>query len=212
MENTNKVVNDVEPTIQPESHPVDPRALPDIEPEEPEVIPEEAPAAPEAPIKAGDKTPPNALLASLQEERDKRRAAEAELAELKNSPALDDVFSDEGKLLKGHIQKVEAQLASYQKKDIDRDLQTKFPQLKDKFAEFETFRQDYPAGNDEAVAKIFLAENDLLGTPPPRKGLEKAVGGGRQTPQQGMTSDEIEHLMKTNFRKYSQMLKDGLIK
>lgn len=163
------------------------------------------------PVKAGDKTEPNLLLKSLQEERERRRLLEEELQALKQSTTETDIVSDEGKILKSNISSLESEIKAIKEEKVLSELQSKFPALKDKSAEFNEFRRSYPGSNPESVAKLFLVENDLLETPP-RKGLEKATGGGRVVPQSGMSPSEIKDLRETNFRKYSQLVKDGIIK
>lgn len=178
-----------------------------IEPVMPEIGEGEQPQAPVA----GEKTDSALLLKSLQEEREKRREAEAEKLRLeeqllaKNTLDDDDVFSDEGKAL-------QHQIVSLNEKLELREVGEKYPVLKDKVSEFNEFRKNYPNIGMEKIAKLFLSENDLTETVTVRKGLEPVSGGSRQAPQTGMSSDEVSNLRNTNFRKYSQMVREGKIK
>lgn len=162
----------------------------------------------------GEKTDPALLLKSLQDEREKRRlaedaqkAAEAELKRLQGIVASGDMSEGE-KALKTQIDTLESTIAGMNAAKVKADLETKFPALKDKAAEFAEFRKAYPAGNDESIAKIFLAENGLLDTGT-RRGLEKPSGGGRTVQPQGMTYAEAEELRKNNFRLYTKLLREG---
>lgn len=161
-------------------------------------------------VKAGDKTEPNLLLSSLQEERQKRRELEARLKELETQ-SDSETFSDEGRLLKQQIDTLKGQIDTLQNAKTIEVLQAKYPAIKDKLDEFLEFKKDFPEGKEELAAKSFLIEKDLLEVKP-RKGLERNSGGGKNIPQQGMNVDEIDTLRKTNYRKYAEMIKTGQIK
>lgn len=153
---------------------------------------------------AGDKTPPNLLLESLQEERRKRRELE-QLLELKNKTDDDNVYSDEGRLLKQEINALNEKIAL-------KELAETFPALKDKLSDFNEYKREFIGVPVEKVAKLFLAENNLLENPQPRKGLEKASGGIKTQPQIGLSQEEITDLRQNNGKKYYEMLKAGKIK
>lgn len=150
-------------------------------------------------VKAGDKTDPNLLLKSLQEERAKRKELEEKLAEADQHK---EPWSDEGKLLQKNIDILKEELAV-------KDLTIANPALKDKQTEFNEFRSQYPGVGLDKIAKLFLAEHDLLEAPPKRIGLEKSSGGGRTVPDGKVTMKEFDELRTSNYRKYSQMLKSG---
>lgn len=154
---------------------------------------------------AGDKTPPNLLLKSLQEEREKRRELE-KLLELKTKVVEnDETFSDEGRLLNQKIDSLNEKIAL-------QELSVNFPQIKDKSSEFNEFRLEYPGVPLEKLAKLFIAENGLIESPETRKGLEKASGGMKTTPSKGLSNDEITDLRINNSKKYYELLKAGKIK
>lgn len=159
------------------------------------------------PLKAGDKTPPNALLKSLQEERAKRKELEELLAK-QNSPDI-EVFSDEGKALQSRIQKLEEQLTTANEEKLLSSVQSQYPALVDKLEEFNEFRKSYPGANIDSVAKLFLVENDLLQPKTPPKGLERGSTGPRTIPKQGMTSEDVKDLRNKDYKKYSEMLMSG---
>ena len=173
-----------------------------------EVVTESPKAEPVVTSQPGEKTDSALLLKSLQEERDKRRELEAQLA-LQTPP--NDVFSDEGRLLKKEIDDLKAATARREEEERLSLVQSQYPAVKDKSAEFEQFRADNPGMRLETAAKAFLVENNLFDTQP-RKGLERQTGGGRTAPKEGMSVDDITELRTTNFRKYSQLVREGKIK
>jgi len=168
------------------------------------------------PVLAGDKTPPNELLHSLQEERDKRRASERkaieleeELKQLKNTSTSfeDEVFSDEGKTLENKIKLLDSQLVEIKNENAKKDLQISNPTIKEHWADFEEYQSD-PENKGmslKTAAKAFMVEKGLLDTR--RTGLERPTGGEKTVSTKGkMTSADVELLRKTNFRKYMDML------
>lgn len=170
--------------------------------------------------KPGDKTDPALLLDSLHKEREKRRLAEEseqrareELARLAQPPVAGPI-SDEGRYLKNEIDSLTQRLAAKERAEQLANVQSTYPALKDKAAEFQSFlsNPEYSSMNIATAAKVFLVENDLLSSPQPRKGLESDTGGGRVVPTQGMTADDITNLRNTDFRKYSKMVREGKIK
>lgn len=158
-------------------------------------------------VKAGDKTPPNELLASLQKERAKRKELEELLAK-QNSPDI-EVFSDEGKALKSQIDSLKAQLTAFNEEKILSSVQAKYPAIADKMEEFNEFRESYPNANMDSVAKLFLVENDLLQPKTAPKGLERGSTGPRTIPKQGMTSEDVKDLRNKDYKKYMEMLMAG---
>lgn len=158
----------------------------------------------------GAKTPPENLYAALAEERRLRKEAEDKLNNLTTTESSEEVYSDEGKLLKQQIDKQSEIIAKLQEdREIER-LQNLYPALRETREDFKTFLQDYPRHKIENVAKIFLSEKGLLETE--RKGLEKPTGGQRTPMTSGMSAEEVEHLRKTDYRKYKKMLMDDQIK
>lgn len=164
-------------------------------------------------VQVGDKTPPNLLLKSLQEERDKRKELEEELENLKSSiPSDSEVYSDEGKALQSKISTLTTELSEVKGELAKKDLLLSQPILKDKWDEFEKFRSDpeNKGMNLRTAAKAFLTEMGLL--EPQRKGLEKTTGGPRVPMASGMSVDDVANLRKNNFKKYQELLKKGLLK
>ena len=203
MENTNPVVNG-EVTTPVSEH---------VKPQEPaEVILEDITAKP-AP-QAGSKTDPNLLLASLKEEREKRKALEEELETLKSSNLSDEeVVSDEGKILGDKIKNLEASLNEIRTDSAKKDVLIAHPILKEKWDEFEEFRSDpeNKGMNLRTAAKAYLVENGLIDVP--RKGLERPTGGSKVPPASGtMTAQEAENLMKNDFKKYQELIRKGQLK
>ncbi len=156
-------------------------------------------------VQAGSKTPPNLLLESLQEEREKRRKAEQALIDYQNTQGSDDVFSDEGKALQQKIDSLNEKLEL-------KEIREQFPVLKDKSSEFSEFRKDYPGIGLEKVAKLFISENNLVEAPATRKGLERSSGGGRIPVDTGQSEEDVAKIRTENPRKYREMLKEGKIR
>jgi hypothetical protein len=202
MENTNPVVNGE--VTAPNSEVVKPQ-------EQEPVVPEETPKpAPQA----GSKTDPNLLLASLKEEREKRKLLEEELETLKSSNlSEEEVVSDEGRILAGKIKTLEASLDEIRSDSAKKDVLIANPILKEKWNEFEEFRSDpeNKGMNLRTAAKAFLVENGLIDVP--RKGLEKPTGGTKiPLPSGTMTAQEAENLMKNDFKKYQELIRKGQLK
>ena len=164
------------------------------------IVEQVAPLASETPAK-GSQTPPEHLYAALTEERRLRKEAEDKLNNLTATPQADET-SDEGKLLQKQIDALTDKLEL-------KELHDKFPELKGLSTEFDEFRKDYPRHKGENIAKIFLSEKGLLEAP--RKGLEKPTGGTRVAPSPEMTAKDVETLRKTDYRKYTELIKKGLI-
>lgn len=181
---------------------------------EPEVIEQVNPVevVTETVPKPGEKTDSALLLKSLQEERAKRKQLEDDLAIERAKERSEQVaFSDEGKSILKVVDSVKSELESTKKELAMKDLVIANPALKDKGQEFEDYLSQNPGMRLETAAKAFIIENDLVEAPIQRKGLEKASGGGRTVPQQGMTSDEIDNLRVTNFREYSKRIRNGTL-
>lgn len=173
---------------------------------QPTVIKEEI--TPPAP---GSKTPSELLLESLKEEREKRRILEEEISLLKSSIPSDEVFSDEGKAILKRIESFEQKFSALEEEKILERTLNQFPALKEMTSDFLEYRKsEHPRAKLESVAKLFLVEKGLL--EPQRKGLEKPTGGQRTPEPQGMSSEDIKNLRTTDYRKYVDMLKKGLIK
>lgn len=188
----------------------------DVNPEIPvseESKPEEVVTTPE-PVKPGEKTDSALLLKSLQEERERRRIAEEALAQKNSELVVTEPISDEGKFLKSQIDELKEKLSAKEKAEELLRLQSSFPALKDKGAEFEAFRSnpDNAGMKLETAAKAFLLENDLLTSPTSRKGLEKDTGGARVVPKTELTADEVRDLRVNDYRRYVRLLAEGKIK
>lgn len=170
--------------------------------------------------KAGDKTPPNELLGSLQEERDRRRKSEAREKELEEQLTIlqnsststdDEVFSDEGKALNQKFNErtkfLEDQLAEIKDENAKKDLLITNPEIKEHLAEFEEYREDpeNKGMNMNTAAKAFMVDKGLLKTK--RTGLEKPTGSTREPSTVGkMTAADAKSLRETNFKKYQEMV------
>ena len=124
-----------------------------------------------------------------------------------------DVFSDEGKALKGDIKALNEKLRTVERREARREAETEFPFLKDKKEEFDAFLEDEENSriSIKRAAKLFAAENDLLNPEPVRKGLEQPTGGGQSAPETKLSTEEAEEIRKTDYRRYEKLIKEGKI-
>ncbi len=174
----------------------------------PPVVPTVPPVTPTVPA---SKTDPALLLQAVHDEREKRKEAEAEIKRLQDLMASGDTSTEEGKVLKAQIDELKGTVTSLTRANELVKLETKFPALKDKGAEFQAYLDD-PQNKGmslDTAAKAFCHENGLIETPPTRKGMEVPGGGGRQSTPQGMTFADVAKLRVENPRKYAQMLREG---
>ncbi len=142
----------------------------------------------------------------LRKEQERTAELEREIAALRENPVPSDIDADRLKTLEGDLREMKA-------KDARREVNEKYPQLKDVKDEFESFLND-PENKGmrlETAAKAFLTEKGLLeGTP--RRGLERHTGGDRQPVPQGMSVADAENLRKTDYKKYRELIKNGQLK
>ena len=200
MENTNDVTQGSSPVVSEDAN-TQPQS------QETSAVVSES-VATQAP---GSKTPESNLLAALQEERRMRKEAEDKLKTFNTADSSDEVWSDEGKLLKDQISSLEGQLNSLKEEKELEKLHTQFPALKDKASEFEQFRAEYPRHKLENVAKLFLVEKGLAEAPE-RKSLEKPTGGTRTPQKSGISAEDAQKLRTSNFKKYLELLQSGQIR
>lgn len=179
--------------------------------EEGVVVTEQPKVEPVVTPQPGEKTDSALLLKSLQEEREKRKLLEEENRTLKETPQITEGYSDEGLRLKKEIDNMKLAQARRDEADTLSRIESQFPAVRDKSAEFEQYRTENPGMGIETAAKAFLVEKDLF-TAPARKGLEKQLGGGRTPPKEGMSIEDVSDLRNNNYRKYSQMVREGKIK
>lgn len=179
--------------------------------EEPKVEPK-----PKAELPKGTQTPERNMFAALEEERAKRKEAQAtvnqleqRIKELSSTPSNTDVFSDEGLALKKEIDGLKAELEDRKQAELLSKLTNQFPALADSMDDFIEYRMDYPSVPLEKVAKLFLNEKGLLGTE--RKGLETSSGGSRSPQSSSISTEDVARLRTTNFRKYEKLLREGKI-
>ena len=149
---------------------------------------------------------------ALEEERAKRKQLEEQIAN--SAPSEEpEVYSDEGKILRGDIKSLNEKLHAIERKESRREAEAAYPVLIERREEFDTFLED-----DEnkrlslgKAARLFLAEGNLLAPEPPeRAGLEKPTGGGTP-PEPSLSNEEIAYLMKNDWKKYEKLLRAGKI-
>jgi len=198
------VVNTV-PTTPPAGEPATPGSTPGL-PSAPIVTPNPDGSAPGAP---GSKTPSELLLKSLQEEREKVRKLEEELADKR--AASGEAFSDEGKLLEGKINELSQQITDLTAGNVKKELQESNPIFKEKWDDFESFRE-LPENKGmplKTAAKAFLIEKGQMD--PVRPGLETPGGGPRVPVTPTMTAEQVKEIREKDPRKYREMLEKGQI-
>lgn len=185
---------------------------PDVQPESSqapeEVVVEEVITTSPAQAPKGSQTDPAQLYAALAEERRLRKEAEAKLNSIPQTPTptVEEVFSDEGRLLASQISELNLKFKQIEEeKELGR-VYAEYPVLKESGSDFDTFRADYPDYKIEDVAKLFIMEKGLAETKP-RKGLVKPSGGGQTAPTGGYTAQELAELRKNDHRKYMEIIK-----
>lgn len=169
-------------------------------------------AKPNAPA-PGAKTPENNLLAALKEEREQRRNLEQRIKQIETSaPAeSEEVFSDEGKLLQGHIGSLKSDIERL-KEDLELErLYVQHPEIKETATEFQDFKAEYPGLGLDKLARLFLVEKGIHPTLQPRKGLEKSSGGVKTSAAPAMSDDDLRRLREDNPRKYLKLVTEGKV-
>ncbi len=177
-------------------------------PSAPIVTPTSGSQAPGAP---GSQTPSELLLASLQEERRKRKELEDELQNLRSANPGDTAWSDEGKLLQNQIVQLQTTITSFEENNTKKALQDSNPVLRDKWVDFELYRQkpENKGMSMSTAAKAYLIDNGMFDQP--RAGLESPSGGPRTPVSGALTPEEIKQIRETDPRKYREMLEKGQI-
>ena len=104
-----------------------------------------------------------------------------------------------------------AKLIAIEEKSVLENITSQYPILKDKMQEFDEFREDYRGISLDKVAKLYLAEKDLLKSKDKRQGLEKKGGGGHTAPSGKMSTEDAKRLRETNFKEYRKLLMAGKI-
>jgi hypothetical protein len=148
---------------------------------------------------------------------ERAKKAEIQLREFEsinnnNEVPSSDIFSDEGRALKREIEEQNEKIAQLLQENAKKDVLNTFPILKDKWSEFDSYRND-PENKGMSIqtaAKAFMHDSGLF--EPTRKGLEKPTGGQRTPVNQAQSPEDIKTLRETNFRKYRAMLAKGEIK
>lgn len=141
------------------------------------------------------------------------KKAEEDKAELKAQvEELQGLQDNNVPLEDEEMRKIRGEISDIKGKLIKSEVIESYPQLKGVWKEFEEYHSepDNRGMNMRTAAKAFLADKGLLEST--RKGLEKPVGGPRNPPSSGMTSDDIKTLREQSPKKYYDMLKKGLIK
>lgn len=142
-----------------------------------------------------------------------KKALAQKIADLEAQLASsNDEFADPNDAVLTQLAELNAKFSALEEEKTMTSVLAKYPQIADKRVEFDTYRMEYPAHKLETVAKLFLAENDLLTEAPKRKGLEKAGGGQRVAPSTGkMTSEDVKRLRENNYSEYMKRIKAGTL-
>ena len=152
---------------------------------------------------------------ALEEERTKRKELEEQLANASTpSENSEEVFSDEGKTLRNEIKALNDRIRSNERKEARREVESTFPILRERRDDFDTFLEDEENKRLSIgkAAKLFLAEQNLLAPEPPKRdGIEKPSGGGQTPPEPSYSAEEIQDMMKHDWKKYENLLRSGKI-
>lgn len=112
------------------------------------------------------------------------------------------------------IKKLQSDIAALTAGQVRNEVLEKYPVLKDSkvWTDFESFRnEDENKGlNIKTAAKAFLVEKGILDSS--RKGLEPPAGGDRTPALTGMSVEEVKNLRETDYKKYRDFIKKGVIK
>lgn len=187
-----------------------------VETETPPETPAEAPAeAPKEEVETPD--PATELQDKNRQLFERAKKAEAEAKELKaqlkdkqEQPIPSDTAWDTPETSTTEVKELTTRLDKLQEeKELDVAYE-KYPVLKDKLEEFDTFREEHPRMGVSNQAKLFMVDNDLLNPQPARPGLERGGGGTKVPPTSGkLTSADVERLRTTDYEKYRKMLIEG---
>lgn len=175
-----------------------------------------APVAPAADAPQVEKPPKGYVpYEALFEERQARKELEEKLEKL-SAPPTDsgEIYSDEGKALKGEISSLNEKLRTIEKREQRREAEVEFPFLKDKRQEFDVFLEDEENKrlSVKKAAKLFAAELGFLGdNEPARVGLEKPTGGGQTIPEPTYSAEDVRDMMKNDWRRYERLIREGKI-
>lgn len=140
----------------------------------------------------------------LKKEQEKVTDLEAQIIALKAQPNGSGQ-NDEA------IGKLEAEVASLKQSQAKSEVLEAHPMLKEVWADFEKYHADdaNKGMSLKTAAKAFLTEKGLLD--PQRQGLERPTGGDRIPPSSGMTTEEVKHLRETDYKRYRELVKKGII-
>lgn len=147
--------------------------------------------------------------AQLYERAKKAELKVKELEEQRRLQTTDSDFDEDD--LRSTVKELSQKLSKMEEKTQFESLYAQYPVLQDKVAEFDEYRNMNPGMPLATSAKAFLAEHDLFGQAPKRKGLEKAGGGQRTAPTGKTTSEDAKRLRETNYNEYKKQLMAGKI-
>lgn len=156
--------------------------------------------------------PEEDILAKNAQLYERAKKAELKVKELEEQRRLQNTepeFDEDD--LRSTVKELSMKLSKIEEKTQFESLYTQYPVLQDKATEFDEYRNANPGMPLATSAKAFLAEHDLLGQPPKRKGLEKPGGGLRTPPTGKITSDDAKRLRETNYNEYRKQLMAGKI-
>jgi len=138
---------------------------------------------------------------------ERAKKAENEVKELREQLESNQVLSEyeEGDTLKEDVSELKQKLEA-------ADIKEAYPELKDSWSDFDTFRQedDNKAMPMRTAAKAFMAEKGLL--EPRRKGLETPTGGKGEAYSSSMSTEQLQELRINDGRKYQEMIEKGQVK
>src|SRR3990167_6704403 len=100
---------------------------------------------------------------ALEEERTKRKDLEEQLANVLAPSESEEVYSDEGKILKNEIKGLHDSLRAIERKEGRREAESEFPILRERKDDFDAFLEDEENKrlSIRKAATLFLAESNL---------------------------------------------------
>lgn len=153
----------------------------------------------------------------IRKKMEKENAALKEkLDQLENQLGSDDYDTpDEERKLKKEIDSLRETVNALNEKNQQSEVEAiynKYPVLKGKLEEFDSFKEQNKGMSLETAAKAFVIENDLL-EQPKKRGLEPARGGVKTVPSPGkMSVEDVKRLRENNYLEYKRLNDEGKIR
>ena len=142
---------------------------------------------------------------------ERAKKAEGEILDLETRIADLEGQPDPSGNNDAELGRLQGQVAVLTANAAKADVLEAFPVLKEVWSDFEAFHAEdvNKAMPLMTAAKVFVNEKGL--NTPTRPGAERPSGGDRTPPASGMSPDDVKNLRETDYKKYREMVKKGLI-